>query len=199
MGRPRLHDERTERELLAAAERLLAEGGADALSVRGVAEAAGSTTRAVYTVFGGKDGLLRALFHEGFRALMADIEALPVTDDPAADLVRAGVEGFRGWARTHPELFRLVFERVGEGDPRDAEDDVAIAALQALIFRVRRCADAGLIAAEDVRPMVAGFHALCEGLAIVELRQRPAWPGLDPQTVWRRAATAFVAGYGRRA
>src|SRR4030095_5589623 len=99
MGRPRLHDERTERELLAAAEVLLAEGGAEALSVRRLAEAARTTPRAIYSIFGGMDGLLGALFREAFHALAAALDALVLTDDPMADLVAAGAVGFRGWAR----------------------------------------------------------------------------------------------------
>jgi AcrR family transcriptional regulator len=41
--------------LLDQAELLLSSGGPEAVSVRNVAQAAGTTTRAVYTVFGSKD------------------------------------------------------------------------------------------------------------------------------------------------
>src|SRR5262245_21427037 len=109
MGRPRLHNQATERELIAAAEALLAQGGAGALSVRRVAEAAGTTPRAIYSVFGGKDGLVDALFREAFEALSADLDALPSTQDPLQDLLAAGVNGFRGWALARPNLFRLAF------------------------------------------------------------------------------------------
>jgi AcrR family transcriptional regulator len=197
MGRPRLHDEQTERELLAAAERLLANGGMDALSVRALAEAAGSTTRAVYTVFGGKEGLLRALYREAFRALEADLKALALTDDPAADLVAAGVEGFRGWARAHPQLFRLAFE---DAAPR-AEGPVEETGVQAfgrLRERVRRCIDAGLIAEGREMEVALSFHALCEGLAVFEARGRfPLLRGQDPVVMWRSALTALVTGYAR--
>ena len=70
MGRPREHDERTRAALLAAAERIVAEGGPAALSVRAVADAAGTTTRAVYSLFGSKDGLLvEALARDAFEFL----------------------------------------------------------------------------------------------------------------------------------
>ena len=52
MGRPKEHDEATGVALLDAAERLVATGGVGALSVRAVAEAVGTTTRAIYSVFG---------------------------------------------------------------------------------------------------------------------------------------------------
>ena len=69
MGRPREHDERTRAALREAAERLVAAGGPGALSVRAVAEEAGTTTRAVYSVFGSKEGLVvDALARDAFAA-----------------------------------------------------------------------------------------------------------------------------------
>ena len=61
MGRPREHDERTAAALLDAAEQLIAERGVDALSLREIAREAGTTTRAVYSLFGSKEQLLGAL------------------------------------------------------------------------------------------------------------------------------------------
>jgi AcrR family transcriptional regulator len=195
MGRPRLHDAHTERELLAAAERLLAEGGADALSLRRTAEAAGSTTRAVYSLFGGKEGLLRALFRQAFHALAAELDALPLTDDPAADLVAAGAIGFRGWARAHPDLFQLVF--VGAGAPVEASDAAAgVAAFDRLLARVRRGVEAGLLPPGREVEIGLAFHAMCEGLGALEARGRfPLLAGQDAATLWRSALTAVVDGY----
>jgi AcrR family transcriptional regulator len=200
MGRPRLHDEQTERELLAAAERLLAAGGLEALSLRALAEAAGSTTRAVYTVFGGKDGLMRALFREAFRVLESDLQALALTDDPAADLVTAGVVGFRGWARAHPQLFRLAFEHAvpqpAAGPADSAVEEMGVRAFGRLRERVRRCIEAGLIAEGRELEVALSFHALCEGLAVFEARGRfPLLRGQDPVAMWRSALTALVTGY----
>jgi AcrR family transcriptional regulator len=195
MGRPRVHDERTERELLAAAEGLLAAGGVQALSLRQLAEAAGSTTRAVYSVFGGKEGLLRALFRQAFLALADDLDALPLSDDPAADLVAAGVPGFRGWARSHPDLFRLVFE--ASAPPVEAPDpDAGVQAFARLLARIRRCVEAGLLPAGREIEIGLSFHALCEGLGSLEARGRfPLLAGQDPEGLWRSALTALVKGY----
>ena len=197
MGRPRLHDERTERQLLRAAEALLAAEGAEGLSVRRLAEAAGASPRAIYSLFGSKDGLVRALFREAFHALSEDLDALPVTGDPARDLVEAGVTGFRGWALSHPELFRLVFEGGGpDVQPAPADSQVGAAAFGRLLVRVRRCADAGLIAEADAPTLGVAFHAMCEGLASVELRSRlPLWNERTPAEVWRESLGALVRGF----
>lgn len=54
----------TRRRLLAAAAQLFAERGIEAATVDAIAAAAGRTSGAVYDHFGGKEGLLFALFEE---------------------------------------------------------------------------------------------------------------------------------------
>src|SRR3954470_16602579 len=110
MGRPREHDERTAAALLGAAERAVAAGGPEVLSVRGVADAIGTTTRAVYSLFGSKDGLIAALGAQAFDFLRAGLDALPQTDDPAADLVETGLV-FRRLAIERPALYSIGVER----------------------------------------------------------------------------------------
>src|SRR5215212_9156269 len=91
VGRPQEHNEKTRAALRAAAERLVARGGAGAFSVRAVADEAGTTTRAVYTLFGSKDGLLIDALAQGAFEILADgIDDLPDTDDPVADLIAVG-------------------------------------------------------------------------------------------------------------
>lgn len=195
MGRPRLHDDRTERELLAAAEGLLSEGGAEALSVRRLAEAAGTTPRAIYSVFGGKDGLLRALFREAFHALAARLDALPLTDDPMADLVDAGVRGFRAWALERPDLFRLAFEdRLAQVRPDDT--DAGVQAFGRLRRRISRCVEAGQLPAGREAELGLAYHGMCEGLASLEARRRfPPFAEVEPERMWRSALAAVVRGY----
>src|SRR5579859_6477470 len=109
MGRPQLHDERTREALFVAAERLVAEGGADAVGVRAVAEGAGTSTRAVYALFGSKEDLVQALAQRAFELVMKQVAAVPLTVDPGADLVACAVRGFRVFALDRPDLFRLFF------------------------------------------------------------------------------------------
>ena len=195
MGRPKLHDHVTERELLAAAETLLADGGVEALSVRRVAEAAGTTPRAIYSVFGGKEGLLRALFREAFAVVAADLDALELTDDPLADLVAAGVVAFRGWALERPSLFRLAFSEAAP-PPNRTPEVTGVEAFGRLRMRIRRCIDAGLIAEDAELTVALSFHALSEGLASLEARGRfPLLAEQDPLELWRSALTALVRGY----
>ena len=107
MGRPREHNADTAQALLAAGERLTEREGVDALSVRRLANEVGTTTRAVYSLFGSKDGLVVALGARAFELLGGAVASLADTKDPVADLVAAGLV-FREFSRSHPSLFRIA-------------------------------------------------------------------------------------------
>jgi AcrR family transcriptional regulator len=193
VGRPRRHGSETADRLLDGAERIVESEGLDALTVRRVAEEVGTTTRAVYSVFGSKDGLVVALGIRAFDFLRETIAALPETDDPAADLVDAGVQVFRRFAVEHPSLFEVGFRECVPDAVRDAAD----AALAGLVYRVERLEEAGLLGGRRVADAVLAFHSLCEGLASVELR---GWmPRSDGERLRREALAALVHGFDRYA
>ena len=194
MGRPRTFDERVASDLLAAAEHIVAVDGFDALSVRRVASAVEVTTRAVYSLFGSKDGLVVALGARAFHLLEAALGALPTTGDPASDFVEAGVVVFRRFVLEHPVLLRIGFQHEGMSPElasrfRDAADQ-ALAGLQ---DRVARLADRGQLGARSVAEAICAFDALCEGLAALELRGSML-PG-SAEARWRDALGALVAGW----
>lgn len=194
MGRHREHNEATAIALLEAAERTVQVAGLDGLSVRRLADEAGTSTRAVYSVFGSKEGLLAALGNRAFMMLGAAISELPVTADPAGDLVEAGVAVFRRFAVGHPSLFRIgVQQTAGPPTPTSDFAQAATWAFAGLETRVTRVKFAGLLGCRPVREAACQFHALCEGLAAVELRGLMT-PG-DEDRIWRDALTALVAGF----
>lgn len=192
MGRPREHDEDTAAALLAAAERAIEAGGPEALAVRGIAKEVGTTTRAVYSLFGSKDGLVAALGVHAFEFLRTGLEALPVTDDPAADLVEVGLV-FRRLATERPALYSIGVRRdVPDLPPWQPVCDAADGALAVLLQRVARLGDAGLLGEDTVVEATLQFHALCEGLATLELRgvRIP----FDAERIWRAALASLIAG-----
>jgi AcrR family transcriptional regulator len=197
VGRPRRHGEQTGGALLDAAERIVESEGLEALTVRRVGDAVGTTTRAVYSVFGSKDGLVVALGARAFELLRVEIEALPTTRNPAADLVDAGAGVFRRFATGHPALFRIgVQHSFPDAELAAGFRDVAAAALAGLTARVERLEAAGLLAGRTVRDAARAFHALCEGLAAIELRG--LLPAGDEERIWRDALAALVHGFASR-
>lgn len=197
MGRPREHDETTARALLDAAEEMIQAGGLAALTVRGVADQVGTTTRAVYSLFGSRDGLLVALGTRGFELLAADVLALPETDDPAADLVETGVSVFRRWMVRHPALFRIGLGR--RTIPPELDVELRPSRLEAaaeLVAKVDRLDRADLLGGRRVEEAVLAFDALCEGLAELELRG--SFPPREEELRWHDALSALVAGWQAR-
>ena len=197
MGRPRVHDARTAAALLSRAEEIVEAEGLDALTVRRVAAAAGTTTRAVYTAFGSKDALVIALGARGFDLLRDALEALPETADPAADMVEAGVSVFRRFAMEHPTLFRISIQRTLP-DPAlfAGYVDAARLAMRALQGRIARLEAAGRLGGRPVSDAATEFHALCEGLAAIELRGM--LEAGEEERIWRSALGALVRGFALR-
>src|SRR4051812_22563842 len=196
MGRKRIHTEATAGALLDAAETIVAAHGLEGLTVRRVAEEVGTTTRAVYSSLGSKDGLLTGLSERAFDLLGAQVAALPRTNDPVADLVAAGAVGFRRWALEHPALFEIGFLR-----------DVAIPqevrllarpsvqrALDELLGLIRRVEQTGGLAGRTVQVATWQFHCLCEGLVIADLRTHATLDG-DSALIWTDALTALITGW----
>jgi AcrR family transcriptional regulator len=94
-------------ELLHAAVAILNEDGPDALQTRKIASAAGTSTMAVYTHFGGMPALIAAVADEGLRQFDAAL-TMPPTSDPVADLMATGI-AYRRYAIERPHMYRLMF------------------------------------------------------------------------------------------
>ena len=203
MGRPREHDDGTRAALRAAAERLVAQGGPAALSVRAVAAEAGTTTRAVYSLFGSKEGLVvDALAQSAFEFLADGVDKLVETDDPVADLVAVGVPVFRTLVLEHPALYRIAFQRIMPGLRAGPEVTAARAlAHTRLHAKIQRVEDAGLLGTKTVLEAAVEFNAMLEGLANAELRGStlPILPPGTEERTWRDALTTVVRGFAASA
>ncbi|MBT1669133.1 TetR/AcrR family transcriptional regulator [Curtobacterium flaccumfaciens pv. flaccumfaciens] len=193
MGRPREHDDSTADRLLAAAAAMLDEG-VDDLSLRVVAERVGTTTRAVYALFGSKQGLVDAVVARGFGELEDRVARVA---DPSGDaleeLVLAALE-IRGYARARPALFELMFRHTQDpywhGTP--GVQQASSRSLAVLRARIDAVVTAGLVDRGDLPDLVWCVRGLCEGLGGLEVAGVPdGGPGAG---VWRTGVTALVAG-----
>jgi AcrR family transcriptional regulator len=192
VGRPREHDDETRAALVSAAERLLADGGLDALAVRAVAAEAGPTTRAVYSLFGGKAGLLEALAERAFDLLGDGLTARAETGDPAQDLVAAGAEMYRDFVRAHPWLYRITFQRVAP----ELDFGPELAAARARCWAILEAKVARLdLRGRPVLDATVEFNAMCEGLANAELRGGTLRG--DQDAAWRDGIATVVRGLAR--
>lgn len=201
MGRPREHDDETREALRAAAERLFDRSGAAAVSVRAVADEVGTTTRAVYSLFGSQEGLLvDALAERAYEILTRGVDEQPETDDPAQDLVEMSVDVFRRFVLEHPALYRITFQRVVPSfQPGPEVLRVREHALSRLTAKVQRLGNAGVLHGRSVEEATMAYQAMCEGLANFELRGAimRMFPADHEEEAWRTAVSTLVGGLTR--
>lgn len=196
MGRPREHDEFTRGRLLEAAERVSGAEGWEAVTVRRVAEEAGTSTRAVYSLFGSKDGLEQALHEAMFLRLRDLLERQATSDDPRLDLINLAL-AYRRWATERPQRYALAVHRfLGSGSgQRSAEGiEAARAALDVLRRVLVRCQNAGLLPGREVEDVHRQMRALSHGLAEFE---NLGLLGPDPRSDWVTGVGAALDGLGQ--
>lgn len=103
-------DRRT--QVVAAARRLMAQNGAEAVSMRAVAAAAGVSPAALYLYFPDKTVLLAAVVDAVFDELLAAftraVEGAAASPDPFARLASL-MDAYVAWGLAHPDEYRLVF------------------------------------------------------------------------------------------
>jgi AcrR family transcriptional regulator len=117
--------------LLAAALRLLAVGGPEALQARRLATEVGASTMAVYTHFGGMGQLITEVVREGYVWFGRRLAESPRGDDPVADLLALGM-AYRDSALENPQLYRLMFGTTAPVGPRAGIDPAVAATAGAL-------------------------------------------------------------------
>lgn len=194
MPRPRTHDEALRLRLLDRAGVLLSQEGAAALSLRRLAADVGTSTTAVYSLFGGKPGLVKELFIEAFHRFGAHLLAVPRTGDPGEDLVQLGL-AYRRSALADPHLYPIMFADVVPGfEPDEQVGHEAIAALAPLVEVVRAGTRAGVFV--DVAPnvLVLSCWGLAHGMVSLELNGY-APDDLDVGVAYERALRASLAGW----
>jgi AcrR family transcriptional regulator len=171
----------TAQRILAAAQRLLAEGGFEALKLSAIAREAGESKASIGYHFGNKDGLVTALVdslaHDANRGLIEETSALP----PGEGRVHALIDGETRIA-ADAEAFQPFFDTLPHA-LRDPDLRTRVAALyDGYRETVLRCLDAEDQAGRDaLRPFAMLMIAIVDGLAIQH--------GLDPDGADVRAAT----------
>ncbi|GAA5061283.1 AcrR family transcriptional regulator [Thermocatellispora tengchongensis] len=183
--------------VLDAAVGLLANEGVAAFTARNVAREAGTSTPAIYELFGDKAGLVREVFFAGFRLLRARLGEVPETADPRADLERLA-EVYRAFLRENPVLAAVMFSRpFADFDPGPAEIEAGGSVRAFVVARVRRAAEAGVLAGDPVDAAHV-LVALVQGMAAAELTHRLGTSEESVDRRWALAVRAVLDGLASR-
>jgi AcrR family transcriptional regulator len=198
-------DQNSRKRFLDAALAVLTDRGVAGLTVRGVAEAAGASTITVYTRFGGRTGLLDALYERAFDLMREQLlDVPPETEDGLADLLEVAL-AYRRFALENPARYALMYERsVHDFDP-DPELRKAVMRTTFVMFvdKIRRISRPGA----DLQQLGYLLWTSMHGLVSVELTMRAQTPLSDwfientdeaNEDVYRTGVRAMCTGLGLR-
>jgi AcrR family transcriptional regulator len=161
------------REIVEAARELLDEHGADALTMRRLAERLGMRAPSLYKHLPDKAALEGAVIATGLEDLAA---ALEEAEHASAEPTAAMAAAYRAFALTHPHLYLLMTNRPlpREHLPAGIEDRTAAPVLHAVGNLARARA----------------FWAFAHGMVVLELVGRFP-PDADLDTAWQAGVHAF--------
>ena len=192
MARPRVHDDALRTRLLEEASGVVAASGLAGLTVRDLASRAGTSASAVYSLFGSREDLLRAVGDEAFARFAQRLSAVPRTADPGADLLGLGL-AYRENAVAEPHFYRVMFGAPGVGI-QDGTRGPATASATFLVLRDAVARVLGCPAAAAGETALA-LWALVHGLVELELDGVLAGGWEQRYTrVLRAAGPAILAG-----
>ena len=166
----RYHHGDLQNALLEAAGRVLVEKGADGLSLRAVARAAGVSHAAPYRHFRDKATLLRELARAGFRQLAQAIAsaAQDKPSGPEQKLIEACV-AYVSLAVQQPEMTRVMFAGSSGLPDGSAQTEAAAAAYAALLVIVEEGIGLGSFRQRPPRELAMVAWASMHGLAMLML------------------------------
>jgi len=185
----------TSEKIANAARRLLEREGADAVTMRRVAEAVGITAMAVYRHYPNRAGLLNALADEGFEELALRLERLRPKGD-TRERLEAIMNVFLDHALEKPRLFELMFLKPREGARRFPEDfrtgKSPTANPSARVLKEGM--DAGDLRKDDVWEIVFETGALLQGMIMLYLGGRMSLSEKEFRKFCRRSFERYMHG-----
>ncbi|MDF5757056.1 TetR/AcrR family transcriptional regulator [Spongiactinospora sp. TRM90649] len=164
----RIGQEAVRTAILDEAIALLTGEGPGALTVRRIATEAGCSTKVIYTLFSGKDGLVEALWVEGFARFARALGRVPSGPDPIVNLMTMGV-AYREYAHAEPSYYKIMFENAIPGFTPSAEArKVAMAAFTLLESTCAAAVETGALAG-DPREIADQIWMAVHGAVSLEL------------------------------
>jgi AcrR family transcriptional regulator len=173
--------------IFSAGLRILATEGHQGLTVRRVAAEAGCSTIGVYTWFGGKDGLIDAIWRDSFESFADALEGARPGRGPLAR-AKAQAKAYRDWAFAHPMHYQVMFLKAVAGFEPSAESAQSGArAYAALHGAIAESMAKGELRSTDVEAIATIMWSGVHGLVSLDLvGNRPATSTSD-QTLSERS------------
>lgn len=171
--------------LVAAALTVLGRDGPAGLTVRNITHEAGCSTTGVYTHFGGKHGLVEAIFVQGFESF----DAATGPSLAANDLLAAG-RAYRNWALAHHTQYMVMFGRaVPDYVPSDAARERGLMSFARLAEAVDRVAPG-----DDSTERAFHLFATLHGYVMLEMAGMAGVTDSESEALFERALQTLAPG-----
>jgi AcrR family transcriptional regulator len=170
MARPRVHDDALRARLVVSAAEVVAGNGVDGISLRALADECGTSTSAVYSIFGSKEALVAAVVGEADRSF-SDSQRRALARPASGPVHRLRLLGlaYRRWALDHPALYAVMFAREGTVSTSVVLEADSIAPLRSV---VQDCFESGIFApGPRVVDVVLSIWAGVHGFVSLEIGQ----------------------------
>jgi AcrR family transcriptional regulator len=133
------------------------------VTLRSLVAGTGVSTMAVYTYFGGMDGLWKAMRQEGFTRLAAKLDAVSPSADAVRDLAALGA-AYLSNALADPDLYRVMFDAGFELEDTAAADET----LHHLVRAIERATAIGRFR-DDIDPLELATQSWTIGHGLASL------------------------------
>ena len=198
MPRPKIYDEALRERLLEVAVRIVATHGIDALTLRRVAAEAGTSTSAIYALFGGRDELVGDLFVAAYRSFGEDQNRAATRGKgggSATALAALGV-AYRDWALAHPHQYAVMFSgALGDFTLTPEQQRECGDTMSPLRTAVAAGLADGTLSGDDVDTIALSLWAMVHGLVSLELTANAELPPEVRRAAFDAAISALVRGW----
>lgn len=165
-----------EAAVLDAADRLVAEAGPTAITIRRLATTAGVAPMSIYNRFDDKAGVLQALFSRGFTELhrhtgAAELRSPDLTAAESLERLRLAGHSYRSFANGSPGTYSLMFDRAAaDFEPSPEGLEAAARSFNALVELVEQAQRAGGLVGGSPAELAQRIWASIHGAVSLELR-----------------------------
>lgn len=183
------------RSVIAAAEHLLTAHGAEAVTVRRVAQQLDCSTTVIYNLFGNKDGLANALYLRGCEQLHAALAAVRQQAEPASYLT-ALAWAYWDFAQQNPQYYAMMFSgALPDFKPDTTSLDDFKMAINLVVAALERYQQAGLLVLDDPHLVAKMIWAAMHGVVHLFLAGNLDDPAVA-RALYERMITTVLGALG---
>jgi AcrR family transcriptional regulator len=190
--------------ILDAASELFVSEGFSNVSLRKIAEKSEYAPATIYLYFRDKDHLLSCLCHEVFSQLCEAMEEIERTAVTPLDFLERVLRFYIDFGIRHPQHYRLAFSlraavaRMGPDRHPDSQEAnrTGLEAFDYLRRSLRQCADAGLLAFDDLESTAQTVWTFIHGTTslLISTPARPHFPWVAHQEIIDTGIRIIIKG-----